>query len=177
MLAALYHPALKEKLFLDVLGKPIGDYGSGILKDLQNLRSRGYSISFNGGYVENRTFEQSVRAAHILLSDFETSYITNNGQKEIYGITKETGITSLMLNKGKVGLLPDDFNQMEEIKDQTLFFKNREDLTRILLSITSNKISLRDLQQKAVKNAQKMNMEDISNEILKAYTIQLDESR
>lgn len=174
MIAALSNPALRDKMILDFLGEPIGDYGVRMIDRLRALRDQGYKVIFNEGYIDNLTFEQSIRKAHLLLSDFETNYTTNNGQKEVYGISKETGVASLMLNKAKVGLLPAGFHQMEEIRSQTLFYRKLADVSGILHAIYSNETSLNHLQENAVANARNMDIAHISEEILKAYKKQLN---
>ncbi|TSD66484.1 hypothetical protein FFF34_003510 [Inquilinus sp. KBS0705] len=166
---------LKDKLLIDILGKAIGDYGARIIDRIKVLNNEGFKILFNEGYINNDSFDESIKQAHIILSDFEPEYVTNNGQKETYGISKETGVPVLMLNKAKVGLLPACFNQMLEIVDQTLFFDNGKELAEILVSIyTGTYADFNKLQQNAVANAKKMDIGLISKEIETAYQVQLN---
>ena len=120
LLDNLCTPVLKDKVLIDILGQAIGEYGSRIINRIKALNKSGFNVLYQEGFINNDSFDESVRKAHLILSDFETDYYTNNGQKEVYGITKETGVAVLMLNKAKVGLMPASFNQMEEIKNQTL---------------------------------------------------------
>lgn len=167
-------PKLKDKIILHIMGEPIGDYGAQIIKKLKTLRSEGYQVKFSEEYISIEDFERNVQDVNILFSDFDVAYTTNNGQKEIYGISKETGVACLMLNKAKVGLLPAEFRQMDEIRDQTLFYNTRAELQDIILAIYNNEIMLNKLQERAVANANRMSIKDISDEILSAYKIQLN---
>jgi hypothetical protein len=166
---------LKNKLIIDILGKAIGDYGSKIVSKIDELNNQGYNILYKKDYINNDSFDESVRKANVILSDFDPVYSTNNGQTEVYGITKETGVPVLMLNKAKIGLLPASFNQMEEIKNQTLFYKDGLQLAEILISIYNGTFDdFNQLQLNALGNAKKMEIALISKEIEAAYQLQLN---
>lgn len=175
LLDNLCTPVLKHKVVVDVLGQAIGEYGSRIIDRIKELNQNGFEILYQEGYINNDSFDESVRKAHLVLSDFEPDYYTNNGQKEIYGITKETGVAVLMLNKAKVGLLPASFNQMEEIKNQTLFYKDEKELANVISSIYEGTfINFGELQKNALENARRMDIALISKEIEAAYQVQIN---
>lgn len=164
---------LKGKIELVLLGKPKGSYGDEIIELVKEKLKDGFLLKYWTSFIPTEIFNQEIKKAHILFSEFDPIYYTDNGQKEIYGITKETGISLLMLNKAKVGLLPQDFKQMESILNQTLHYSSLEDLSEIIEKIFNGEIDLTNLTQNALENASLMDIESVALDIEKAYLTQL----
>lgn len=173
LLEAVCQEVLKGKVELILLGRPDGEHGQQIISQAENLIKQGYIIRYWDHFIPNDTFDAEIKNAHLLFSYFETTYITNNGQIEIYGISKETGIASLMYNKAKVGLLPKEFNQMNTIKNQTLTYENLHDLTNILLKVFNGAIDLSAKIETAIVNAKSMDITLIIDNLDKAYQQQV----
>lgn len=165
-------PVLKDKIILNFLGKPEGVYGKQMIDRMKALRTAGYELIFSEEYIDNAIFEESIGEAHLLLSHFDPVYFTNNGQVEIYGRTKETGITVLMLNKAKAGLLPAGFEQMKEIEDQTIYYSDLAALSGIISAIYEKKgMDLNQLLETARENAIRMHISQVTDEIATAYQL------
>ena len=165
---------LKDKIELVLLGRPDDEYGIEIIAKAKDLNNQGYKITFWNEFISDSEFENEIHKAHLLFSYFDSKYKTNNGQEEIYGISKETGITLLMYNKAKVALLPATFNQMESIRNQTIFYQDFEELQRILVSMYEGNIDLDGLNLNAIENAESMNLGNIIQELELAYENQLN---
>lgn len=174
LLDTIAQEELKNKVELVLLGRPTGEYGLNILHRAEQLINKGYTIHFWKEYIDNATFDAEIRKAHVLFSCFDPLYLTNNGQVEIYGVTKETGIALLMYNKAKVGILPASFKQMRSISNQTISYKNVEELRDILLDIFTGKLDIAHLQSNAVSNAMTMNMNKIIERLKAAYEVQIN---
>ncbi|MCE7055296.1 hypothetical protein LZF95_11470 [Algoriphagus sp. AGSA1] len=168
--------ALKEKVELVLLGKPDGTYGQKILIEAEALQSQGYMIRYWKGFIPQEEFEKEIREAHLLFSYFHPEYITNNGQLETYGVSKETGIVLLMYNKAKVGILPASFRQMKTIQNQTLTFEDFMDLKSLLLKVYTGEIDLQVLTQNAIQNARAMKLQLIIDQISMAFSHQIKNS-
>lgn len=164
---------LRAKVELVLLGKPKGDYGLQIIESVKSKIKEGYIIQYWNKFIPSEVFNNQIHRADLLFSEFDPVYYTDNGQEEIYGITKETGISLLMLNKAKIGLLPRRFKQMKSIENQTLFYNSLNDLTEILVHIYTGKINLDDLSQKAYQNASSMDINTVSEAIAEAYSKQI----
>lgn len=163
---------LKGKVELILLGRPEGHYGLAILERAERLKTEGHLIKYWKSFISNEVFDEAIRLAHILFSHFDTRFMTNNGQEEIYGISKETGISLLMYNKAKVGILPKAFSQMQKIKNQTITFQTLEDLKTILANIYTGKLDIREKKINAVRNASDMSLQHIVEQLNQAYQSQ-----
>ena len=172
LLDAICQEDLKDKIELVLLGQPNGSYGQEILTKAKLLIQQGYRIVYWTKYIDNEVFDLEIRKAHILFSYFESAYFTNNGQLEVYGISKETGIALLMFNKAKVGILPASFNQMKSIKNQTITYSNLNELKNILLEIYDGSQDLNKLQSNAIANALSMDINNIVRGLDLAYQSQ-----
>lgn len=163
---------LKGKVQLVLLGKPQGDYGDRIIQLVKEKIEEGYQIKYWTAFIPDRVFNEEIKKAHLLFSEFNPVYYTDNGQKEIYGLSKETGISLLMLNKAKPGLLPSAFKQMASIENQSLHYRSLEHLAEILDDLYQGKSSLETLIHHAIRNAEAMKIEKVAAEIAKAYALQ-----
>jgi len=169
LLEAVCQEELKTKVELVLLGKPDKEHGQEIISLAGRLVEKGYVIRYWNQFVPSEIFDEEIKNAHLLFSHFDTAYRTNNGQTEIYGISKETGIASLMYNKAKVGLLPKEFNQMETIKNQTITYKSLRELPYILLQIYDGSINLHEKIENAVWNAKTMDLLRIVRNLDESY--------
>lgn len=161
--------SLKGKVELVLLGKPVGKYGEKIIELVKTKNSEGFDIKFWTAFIPTEIFDAEIKRAHLLFSEFDPQYITDNGQVETYGVSKETGISLLMLNKAKVGLLPAGFQQMKTIVGQTLTYSDLGELPQLLESIYQGEINLTALSRQAIQNAQDMNISRVSDAIARAY--------
>lgn len=172
LLEAIGQEELKDKVELVLLGRPDGLYGREILRKAGDLISEGYKIIYWTQYIGKEEFELEIRNAHMLFSHLDSDYFTNNGQHEVYGVSKETGIALLMYNQAKVGILPSSFNQMKSIRNQTITYRDLDQLKGILLAIYSGKMDLKEMQLNAISNALSMDINDIVQRLQLAYRSQ-----
>lgn len=173
LISQLTSASLKGKVELVLLGKPVGPYGEKIIDLVKQKNNEGFDIKYWTEFIPTETFDREIRRAHILFSEFDPVYQTDNGQSEIYGLSKETGISLLMLNKAKVGLLPAEFQQMKSIVGQTLSYTNLSDLPGILEDIHDGKIDLENYSRQALTSAREMNLKKVSSGLAEAYQSQI----
>lgn len=174
LLDAICQEDLKDKVELVLLGQPNGTYGNEILIKAKFLIQQGYKIFYWSKYIDNESFDLEIRNAHILFSYFESNYFTNNGQVEVYGVSKETGIALLMYNKAKVGILPASFKQMKSIQNQTITYSTLNELKDILLEVYDGSQDLNELQSNAIANALSMDINNIVRGLDLAYQSQVN---
>ena len=174
LLNAVCRENLKGKVELILLGKPDGEYGQAIISSAKELIRQGYLIQYWNHFIPNDIFDKEIKNAHILFSYFESTYTTNNGQIEVYGISKETGIASLMLNKAKVGLLPSEFDQMYTIEEQTLTYKCMDDVGGILSSAFYGALDIARKINVAIRNAESMDFMQIVRNLDESYKEQTE---
>ncbi|HLW19445.1 MAG TPA: hypothetical protein VKX33_03945 [Cyclobacteriaceae bacterium] len=172
LLDAIGQEVLKNKVELVLLGRPDGLYGQEILQKAKRMVKQGYKIVYWAQYIDHEEFELEIRKAHVLFSYFDPNYFTNNGQHEVYGVSKETGIALLMYNNAKVGILPSSFHQMKSIRNQTVTYSDLDQLKEILLSVYNGALDLNQMQSNAISNALSMNINNIVQRLQLAYRSQ-----
>jgi hypothetical protein len=131
-----------------ILGKPSDDYGENVLSHLKHLPN----VTSFEDFIPINTFYHELIKCDLLFSDFNIQYTTMFEQEEIYGETKATGISFLMLAFQKPGILPINFKGMSEMDSQTIRFSDFNDLKDKLLQLNNNKYLLEQLKINAINN-------------------------
>ncbi len=143
---------------LVLLGKTIGEYGKKILDMCEDMNRRGGNIEFFRDYIPKEVFEKKIREADILYADIPHKF-DFDGIKEIYGLTKETGITALMIKFSKPAILPISFQNIPELDNSIICYRNTKDLERILTNIDQKVID--ELTRQAFINSRKFTIDQI----------------
>ncbi len=143
---------------LVLLGKPIAEYGKKILDMCEDMNRRGGNIEFFRDYIPKEVFEAKIREADILYGDIPHKF-DFDGIKEIYGLTKETGITALMIKFSKPAILPISFQNIPELDNSIICYGNTNDLERILTNIDQKVID--ELTRQAFINSRKFTIDQI----------------
>jgi len=142
---------LFEIVNLQLLGSPVGEYGRKVIKYCSELAAKGANIKYYNSFVDNVTFENDIIKSDLLCAYFDVNFKTFRGQHEVYGKSKETGISFLSWRYGIPALLPINYNPIDEIKDQVIHYSNLDNLSIIIKSLTEyNKIE--DLKCKSRNN-------------------------
>ncbi|MEP1094943.1 MAG: hypothetical protein ABJG78_07515 [Cyclobacteriaceae bacterium] len=150
-----------EKVHFTLLGRPSDDYGEAIVAQLEHKKN---VTTFNS-FISVEEFQERVKNCDFILSDFDEFFVTRFGQDEIYGLTKETGISFLMLAYCKPGIVPTHYKGMKEMQSQMLHFEDYQSLKRILLRIVSEETVRTNLEKEAFLNLKsiKMSVDSILN--------------
>lgn len=157
---SIYDSIIENKvpIKLVLLGKPIGEYGKKILKVCEDINSRGGNIEYFGDYIPRDVFENKIKEASILYADIPPKYYID-GTEEIYGLTKETGVTFLMIKYTKPAILPILFKNMPELDKSIIRYENLVDLEKILINLDN--ITIKKLTEQALINSEKFTIEKI----------------
>lgn len=74
-------------------------------------------------YIENKEFIKIIKKSHILFCDLQTKYYSL-GSNEVYGKSKDSGISYLMNEFNMPSLLNNQFSNLYELRNGSLYFKN-----------------------------------------------------
>ena len=75
-----------------------------------------------------------------------------HGDVEIYGLTKESGATFLMLKYAIPGIAPREFNFTKSLQGQILRYDGAGGLLSLLNKILSGEIDLKEIKEKSLQN-------------------------
>ena len=131
LLRAAQDELLRAKINVVLLGRPEDDYGRAVVAKVKELGLS--NIMVFEDYIPKEQYHACLKGADFIMSDFKVGFQTRYGQTEIYGQTKETGVSFIILSYAKPGILPANFMGMEEIENQVLRFSTYEDLKILFL--------------------------------------------
>jgi hypothetical protein len=135
-----------------LLGKPEDAFGRSIINSFGVYDN----ITTYYSFIPEDEFHYVMCQSDLILSDLDIEYITKNGQKEFYGITKETGISFLMMQYGLPAVLPADFIGMQELSSQIMKYRNSEDLLKIFHRIRLNPSLIISFKNFAIFNKEEL---------------------
>lgn len=101
--------------------------------------------------ISDSLFENELISSDVILTNIQQYYVTDTHQ-EIYGTTKESGNTNLMIKYAKPNIVPSYYCSIGDFESQMLRFNNEKNLQKIILDICSGVIRLADLKAEAWKN-------------------------
>ena len=153
----LLNQKILEKIEIILLGKPSRDEDLDFCKSWK--KEIGSSLQYFTSFIPDDEFTNVLSKSHFILGllsiDYEDKY-----NKEIYGLTKDTGVEAQAIAYGKPLIINDDFKVITEIKNSSISFKDSEDLSKILCKIIENN-NYEEIAEKAFTNSQKISLENI----------------
>ena len=149
---------LKEKVEYIILGYPIDSYGYAIVYQARHLLNEGYHVTVFDKFVPLSEFDRHIQSCDIILSIFDIIYINNDGQVELYGQSKETGVSLLAWCYAKPLIIPTDYIPLHEIRGQTIRYRDHSDINQIIQHLATNKYEMQKLAQTAYHNLSNFNM-------------------
>jgi glycosyltransferase involved in cell wall biosynthesis len=156
------------KIYFKFIGAPLGEIGEKIVEKINLLNSMGYSLSHFYNPNNNVLFENIMKQSDIILCPLivETKF---EGIKEIYGLTKATGITFDLLRFEKPGIFPQNFNIPKNLNNCILKYDSLDNLVNLIKDLNNNRDKLNALK-KNIENESKKNSKEVLkksiNEIL-----------
>jgi glycosyltransferase involved in cell wall biosynthesis len=148
----LSRPELKGRVSFSLLGKPLDEYGHAVLARCRELVRQGFSIQTFDEYVPREAFHAALAEADLLLSVFDPRYVTTDGQEEVYGQSKETGISFLALAFAKPLVLPEDYVPLRETLGQIVTYRAPADIPALLLDLAAEPERIEALEAAARAN-------------------------
>ncbi|WP_460923228.1 glycosyltransferase family protein [Salinarchaeum chitinilyticum] len=143
-----------EKVELVLLGKPIGKYGSTVIKRTESLKDDGMGLEYYTDWIPTDTFERKLRATDFLVSPLRTQR-TIDGFTEQYGTTKGSGAISDAISYGTPLMLPSWFDVPERAEPAIHTYKNRTDLSTILTGLLQDEMLRQEWFESALRAAER----------------------
>lgn len=100
-------------------------------------------------FIPPHEFEAELKRTDILLSNVRTFLRKNDGTLEIFGVTKETGVTSVTEQYGIPGLVPSDYSPPAHLLGCQVHYRNSEHLISMLERLMTSPDWLSQLQEQA----------------------------
>lgn len=150
-----------KKIKLILLGKPVGTGGNKIIEKCQNLKQKGYNISFSQQFVPEEEYNKILSESDIIFSPLHAKTIRPTGITEIYGKTEGSALPFEAIQYCKPLIVPEEFNIMNEMKTSTLKYKSPEDLEKTLIHLIENKEKIEKIKKEAYNNSQNFSLEKL----------------
>lgn len=103
----------------------LGAASSGI--DVLNRAAQVHNIKTFAGFISIEEFNAEIAQAHLLFSEIVTDY-NGDDMREVYGITKDSGVSYLMAEFGIPALLNSTFHNFKALNDATIYYDDYDDL-------------------------------------------------
>ncbi|AZQ61547.1 hypothetical protein EI427_04675 [Flammeovirga pectinis] len=120
------------------------------------------SIIYFTSFIPENVFNQHLELCDFLLSNLNT-YYNNSKTPEIYGITKESGISALMIDYEKPCIIKGDFIPINYSYNQCIVYNTQNDLINIFSDISVKNINSHAFSKIAVENKKKIIIETNKN--------------
>jgi len=163
-----YEPVLRtfEDLFLKyneiielcLLGDPEGEYGEKIISICKEFKKNGYFISWFEEKVSSDIFERIYINSDVVIDPINLVYEFGY-EREIYSVTKGTGVSSDCIRYNKLFIVPFGFEIPKELKSSILTYKSEKDLKNILEAFVGDVKKLENFKKEAFNNSKKFSLE------------------
>ena len=122
------------------------------------------NVKYFTAHVPQEVFESVMQSANLIFSDINVNY-ENDGVVERYGVTKDSGVSYLMLEYGLPLLVNSEFNNLDGLNLGTIKFESESDAERALLSVVNNKDYYLELRRKIVSARPEFEVEAVSQRV------------
>jgi len=147
-----------EKTKLILLGYPVGVYGRKILKKCEELKEKGYNITYYDSFVPEEEYNNIMKTVAFLILPIKLLSYGLGVTKEYYGLTKGSAAVFEAIQYGKPMIVPDNFNMVKEMESSTIKYKNTEHLGEKIQELIKNKKILDEYKSNALKDSDKFSI-------------------
>ncbi len=152
-----------EKLDVELvlLGKPNDEEGIKIVEKYEKLDKK-VQVFYN--WVDSETYVRHMKGSNIILGNLNEN-IFHGQTKEIYGKSKESGITYNAIEYSHPCILNCRIETPEEIKSSVVCYKNEEELFNIIKTLYYDEKKLIFLRNEAINNSLKFSKSSLVKKI------------
>jgi hypothetical protein len=146
-----------SKINLILLGKLVHTNDNYIEEYCSKINNKyGKKIKYWTCFIDQKEFDKEILNSDIILSNlYPTKKI--KGILEMYGISKETGISYVLYKYAKPGLVPLFQKILNGFDSQLIKYKSYFDLIKIFRQIDNEEYDIRKLKSEAVINMKRFN--------------------
>lgn len=146
-----------------LLGKTIYSEGAGdVVNQIQENQLK--NVIYYDDFVSQEEFSQVMKQSHIIFSYINVNY-NNDGVTEIYGTSKDSGVSYLMTEYCLPLFINNPFKNFTHLNEGTLYYDNYNQLSDSLKKITDNDGSYKNLKKSIYFNANNDNIAYYSNQM------------
>jgi len=116
---------------------------------------KNFSIIYYTKFVDDEKFNNRIIKSDIIFSNLKQN-INKQGFNEIYGLTKESGISFIIAKYSKPAIIPEWQKVFTQIEDQLIKYYKYSEICGIFTEIELNKDLIHSLQTNAVRNKKKL---------------------
>ncbi len=131
-----------------------------ILKKMRKISN----IKLYNNYINIKNFNKVLENTNLLFSDIKVNYQSSD-ISEVYGKSKDSGISYLMNEFSLPCLLNSDFTNFIELNRGSLYFNNYDKLYKLYKKIKKNKTRLNFIRNKIKSDTKKFNINKYSKNL------------
>lgn len=173
---SINHERRKYDGFIDLaLSNPkdnfvvLGDYKKNVTDiGYYNKMKKISNIKLYNQYIDNKIFSKIIKKSHLLFSDIRVNY-SSSFISEVYGQSKDSGISYLMNEFNLPCMLNIDFKNFYELRNGSLYFENYDKMHKIYNNLKINKKYLNLLTKKLQKDTKNFNINNYSKKFNKSF--------
>jgi hypothetical protein len=113
------------------------------------------SIIFYTKFIDDEKFHDQIIKSDIIFSNLK-KYINKQGFNEVYGLTKESGISFIIAKYSKPAIIPEWQKVFTQIEDQLIKYYKYSEISSIFAQIELNRDFIQSLKNNAVINKKKL---------------------
>jgi hypothetical protein len=147
-----------------LLGKLVIEEGGDEIES-EIINNKLNNVIYYHHFVENDEFRKQIKNASLIFSFVNTNYI-NQGVPEVYGRTKDSGISYLMAEYGIPLIVNKGFKNFDCLDKGTLYYTDYNEL-KAFINYYSGKKSLEGLSESVIIGRQALELDNISDTIFK----------
>jgi hypothetical protein len=124
-----------EFVLLGAPSKNLKEGSNEIIKKVKELNYK--NIKYFERYLTDEEYSEEFKTADFIFSELKLDF-EKEDYKEIYGITKDTGISYLMIKHSLPLIVNKDFNNLKSLNPATLYFNTDEEIKGYINKYNSN---------------------------------------
>lgn len=161
VLERYYQNFPNSRIRIKFLGKIFSANENFVAEISENINKKlGEKLSYWDMFIPDNEFEKEIKKADFILSNVHV-FNDLDDRLEIYGITKESGVSFIIYKYTKIAIVPRFQNILSGFDSQLIKFDCYDDLYEIFRKIENNEIDLEKFKRNACKN------KDIFNDKIK----------
>ena len=122
-------------------------------RKLTFARSKGAEIILFSEFISLQEYDFQLSQCDLISADIVVNYTGTEDYEEVYGVSKDSGVSYNMISNRKPGLFNSGFKNLISLNSSTMYYDSKEDLEQIILSLKENGALLADLKVEANKNS------------------------
>ena len=158
-----YHIDLKDKKKLNEFFR-----NNKVDINLYNQMKKISNIKLYEEYIEIDEFQKVMQNSNLLFTDLNTNY-KSSYISEVYGISKDSGISYLMCEFNLPCLLNGDFNNFEELNSGSLYFNSLNEMSKKYYKIKNDIEYRKKIFNNMSHDTKKFNIEYFSEYLKKKF--------